>query len=84
MARPGGAGHGEARRGRAREPMVHINNDDIKAIMRQHGERSTAFAKRFGVSPRTVQNWQQGRTRPNPTAMVTLLSLLEQLRTSNP
>ena len=47
----------------------------IIALMDRLGENSKVFGRRFGVSERTVQDWRQGRRKPNPTAKAMLLLL---------
>jgi putative transcriptional regulator len=48
---------------------------DVRAI-RQHTKLSRAkFAARFGLDARAVQEWEQGRRRPDRTARVLLLTI---------
>jgi len=42
---------------------------DIKAIRERLGLSQTEFASYFGISLRTLQQWEQGRQKPNPTAL---------------
>lgn len=53
-------------------PMV-----DVKAVRRGLGLSQAAFASRFGVNLRTVQDWEQGRRRPEGPARL-LLAVIER------
>jgi putative transcriptional regulator len=48
----------------------------IKAIRRKAARSARAFETRFGISASTLQNWEQGRRRPDPTARL-LLKVIE-------
>ncbi|MSO97295.1 MAG: helix-turn-helix domain-containing protein [Rhodospirillaceae bacterium] len=50
---------------------------DVKAIRKKHALSQTEFAARFGLSKRTVEQWEQGRAVPDQPARV-LLSVIEQ------
>src|SRR2546426_733018 len=46
--------------------LVHVPNPvDVRAIRSKLGLSQPQFAKRFGFSQRTVQEWEQGRTQPD-------------------
>ena len=45
---------------------------DIKAIRRKYGLSQIAFARRFGFSVRTIQQWEQGRAVPDRPARILL------------
>ncbi len=49
---------------------------DLKAIRRGLGLSQAQFATRFGLSVRTVQQWEQGRAIPDRPARV-LLKVIE-------
>jgi len=49
---------------------------DVKAIRRKLGLSQTSFARRFGFSVRTVQQWEQGRAVPDRPARI-LLRVIE-------
>ena len=65
---------GKIRRGEAKPRRVtKIQAEDIKAI-RQRLEKSQAeFALMIGVSVDTLQNWEQGRRRPEGPARALLI-----------
>ena len=42
-----------------------MNADEIKAIRGELGLSQEEFARRLGVSPRTVQNWESGGKIPD-------------------
>ena len=48
----------------------------IRAIRRKAARSAKAFERRFGISAATVQNWEQGRRQPDPTARL-LLKIIE-------
>ena len=49
---------------------------DVRAVRRRIGLSQAAFARRFGINPRTVQDWEQGRYRPDPMtrALLTIIA----------
>jgi DNA-binding XRE family transcriptional regulator len=49
---------------------------DVKRIRERLGLSQAEFSIRFGFELDTVQNWEQGRTRPDPAGR-TLLGLIE-------
>jgi len=38
---------------------------DVRALRSKLGLSQAEFAARYGISPRTLQEWEQGRTRPD-------------------
>ena len=50
---------------------------DVRAIRKRLDLTQAAFAARFGFSPRTVQQWEQGRRTPEGPARI-LLCILER------
>ena len=46
---------------------------DVRALRQRFGLSQSAFAARFGFSKRTLQNWEQGRRRPEGSARLLLL-----------
>jgi len=45
---------------------------DAKAVREQLGLSQSQFASLIGISPRTLQNWEQGHRRPEGTARALL------------
>ncbi len=45
---------------------------DVRAIRRRLGFSQTEFARRFGFSVRTIQEWEQGRAIPDGPARILL------------
>ena len=45
---------------------------DVRAIRRKTGLSQAAFAARFGINRRTLQDWEQGRFRPDSMARALL------------
>lgn len=50
---------------------------DIKAIRTKTGLSQVQFAQKIGISPKTLQNWEQGRVSPKGPA-VTLMRIIDQ------
>ena len=46
------------------KPVDTFNNDDIKQIRQRTGLSQVMFAGSLGVSPKTVEAWENGRNRP--------------------
>jgi DNA-binding transcriptional regulator YiaG len=55
---------------------IHLPTADVKRVREHFGLSQTEFAIRFGFEIDTVQNWEQGRNRPDQ-AMQLLLKLIE-------
>jgi putative transcriptional regulator len=45
---------------------------DVRSLRQKIGLSQTQFATRFGFTPATVKNWEQGRTRPDGPSRVLL------------
>ena len=45
-------------------PVGTFNNEDIKRIRQKTGLSQLMFAGSLGVSPKTVEAWENGRNRP--------------------
>jgi putative transcriptional regulator len=45
---------------------------DVRAVRQKLGLSQSQFAARFGFTPATVKNWEQGRTQPDGPARVLL------------
>lgn len=57
---------------------VHIPDEiDVKAIRARTGLSQDKFANRFGFKAATLRDWEQGRSRPEPTARV-LLTVIDR------
>lgn len=52
--------------------VVTPENLDIEIIRKKIGLSQAAFAACFGISKRTLQEWEQGRRQPKATARVLL------------
>lgn len=63
----------ELRRRRPEAPSTA----EIAAVRERHGLSQRDLADRIGVDVRTLQNWEQGRNRPDPAAM-TLIRLFDR------
>ena len=50
-----------------RAPVV-----DVRSVRQKLGLSQSQFAARFGFTPATVRNWEQGRTQPDGPARVLL------------
>ncbi|UVC07571.1 transcriptional regulator [Rhizobium sp. TH2] len=49
----------------------------IKEIRKRYAKSTKAFEKRFGIPASTMNNWEQGRRKPDPAARL-LLRIIEQ------
>jgi putative transcriptional regulator len=64
---------GKIRRGEAKPSRVtEFPPLDVKAIRQQLGKSQSEFALMIGVSVATLQNWEQGRRRPDGPARALL------------
>lgn len=57
-------------------PAKHYTNTEIRDIRMKAGMTQAIFSAYFGVSPKTVEAWENGRTHPTGPAC-RLLGLLE-------
>jgi putative transcriptional regulator len=55
--------------------VVVLTPEDIRAIRVKTGLSRTKFAEKFGLDPRAVQDWEQGRRVPDRAARVLLLTI---------
>jgi putative transcriptional regulator len=46
------------------KPVDAFNNNDIKRIRQRTGLSQAMFAGSLGVSPKTVEAWENGRNKP--------------------
>jgi len=46
------------------KPVDTFNNNDIKRIRQKTGLSQVMFAGSLGVSPKTVEAWENGRNKP--------------------
>ena len=46
------------------KPVDTFNTDDIKQIRKRTGLSQVIFAGTLGVSPKTVEAWENGRNKP--------------------
>jgi putative transcriptional regulator len=64
---------GRIRRGEAKPSRVtEFAPVDVKAVRLRLGKSQSAFARMIGVSVSTLQNWEQGRRRPDGPARALL------------
>lgn len=64
---------GAIRRGRLKPARVtEIQPDDVRAIRFKLAKSQADFALMIGVSVATLQNWEQGRRRPDGPARALL------------
>jgi putative transcriptional regulator len=52
--------------------VFSFNNPDPKQIRENLGLSQTKFAKLLGISTSTLQNWEQGRRKPEGPAKILL------------
>jgi len=64
---------GKIRRGKLKPGRIIEHAPmDIKTIRRRLGQSQSEFARMIGVSVSTLQNWEQGRRRPQGPARALL------------
>jgi putative transcriptional regulator len=64
---------GEIRRGVRKPSRVFVNAaPNVRTIREGLGLSQSRFAAMIGVSPRTLQNWEQGRREPEGPAKALL------------
>lgn len=64
---------GRIKRGEAKPSRVsEFAPVDVKAIRQRLGKSQSEFAQMIGVSVATLQNWEQGRRRPEGPARALL------------
>jgi putative transcriptional regulator len=64
---------GQIRRGERKPSRVfEFHPDDVRVIRRKLGKSQSEFALMIGVSVATLQNWEQGRRRPEGPARALL------------
>lgn len=59
------------------EPVTEYNNKEIREIRNRAGMTQSVFANYLGVSKKTVEAWERGRTHPTGPAY-RLISILAE------
>jgi putative transcriptional regulator len=59
---------------------VSLTPNEVRSIRRQSGLSQAAFAARYGLNLRTLQDWEQGRTQPDGPARAYLLVIFREPR----
>ena len=59
------------------DPVKKYSNEEIKSIRNKSGMTQSVFANYLGVSKKTVEAWELGRTHPTGPAY-RLINILEQ------
>ncbi len=62
-----GKGHAKVRKLRF-EPVLKVDNEEIRKIRMDAGMTQAAFAQFMGISPKTVEAWECGRIHPTGPA----------------
>lgn len=62
------------------KPTRFVSEVDVKKIRERIGLSQTKFANYFGVSVRTIQDWEQHRHKPNRTAQNFLMVITKEPR----
>jgi putative transcriptional regulator len=55
--------------------VVVLDAKEVRAIRKRTGLSRAKFAERFGLDPRAVQDWEQGRRVPDRAARVLLRTI---------
>jgi putative transcriptional regulator len=65
--------HAKGQKVTARHTIVQVPPDiDVKVIRTSLGMTQIEFAAKFGFSPGSIQNWEQGHRHPDGAARVLL------------
>jgi DNA-binding transcriptional regulator YiaG len=56
--------------------------DEVRALRRRLDESTATFAARWHCSPRTVEDWEQGRSAPNAFVVEALRALAARTKTA--
>jgi DNA-binding transcriptional regulator YiaG len=59
-----------------RAQVIQVPEADVRAVRERFGLSQAEFAIRFGLELDTVQNWEQGRHRPDPPTQL-LIKVIE-------
>ena len=59
---------------------VSLTPNEVRSIRRRSGLSQAAFAERYGLNLRTLQDWEQGRAQPDGPARAYLLVILREPR----
>ncbi|MGC4053073.1 MAG: type II toxin-antitoxin system MqsA family antitoxin [Paludibaculum sp.] len=62
----------EGKKEGAQTTVVQVPNTDVRSIRRRMGLSQSQFAAKFGFPLATLQNWEQGRARPDAPTRVLL------------
>jgi putative transcriptional regulator len=62
---------------------THVDATDIQSIRKTANLSQPRFAKLIGVNLRTLQNWEQGRTRPTGPARALLKIVASNPKSAN-
>ena len=57
----------------ASKPLPGLSGQQIRDIREKLGVSRGVFANQLRVSPRTLENWEQGRAKPNDQAKALIL-----------
>lgn len=60
-----------------RPDPLHIEANEVKAIRHKLNLSQAVFAQKLRTSVRTYQGWEQGKSKPNPQAVL-LLRMVEK------
>lgn len=66
---------GETVPGMVAHHIALMSADEVRAIRGRTGLSRARFAERFGLDPRALQDWEQGRRAPDRAARVLLLTI---------
>lgn len=66
---------GEMVPGMVAHRIAVMSADEVRAIRGRTGLSRARFAERFGLDPRALQDWEQGRRAPDRAARVLLLTI---------
>ncbi len=62
----------QGRKEGAQVTVVHVPQTDVREVRKRMGLSQSQFAAKFGFPLATLQNWEQGRARPDAPTRVLL------------
>ncbi len=63
------------------DPLPEVGGDFIREAREKLQMSQGVFAKKFQISPRTLERWEQGRSKPNRQAVVLIWLALKYPKT---
>lgn len=69
---------------KVRKYLMVTFGERVKTVRARYAESRATFALRLGVAPGTLRDWEQGRGKPNGSALLLLGRLEEDIAAGRP